>query len=125
MKATLAISLGLAVLLTAAYAQQKTPDKSNTMTVRGCLKKSRQNYLLVDRRGFAYTLKGVGDKLDADVNHEVEVSGELTNDIKTGIRPEKAGSNPSDTLRAVGAPTLQILNVSGNVRKVADRCSAH
>jgi len=125
MKATLAFALCFAVLLGTVYAQQNTKDNSNTMTVRGCLKRSRQNYLVVDRHGFPYALKGVGSKLDADVNHEVEVTGELTNDIKTGIRPEKAGSNPSDTVRGIDAPTLQVLNLSGDVHKISDRCTSH
>ena len=125
MRARLAFALCFAVLLGTVYAQQNTKGNSDTMTVRGCLKRSRQNYLVVDRHGFSYALKGVGDKLAADVNHEVEVTGGLTNDTKMGIRPEKAGSNPSDTVRAIDAPTLQVLDVSGDVRKISDRCTSH
>ncbi|HVO60415.1 MAG TPA: hypothetical protein VMT53_05735 [Terriglobales bacterium] len=125
MRARLAFAFCFAVLLGTVYAQQRAKDNSDTMTVRGCLEKSRQNYIVVGRHGFTYALKGVGDHLDADVNHEIAVTGELTNDTKMGIRPEKAGSNPSDTVRAIDAPTLQVLEVSGDVRKISDRCTSH
>lgn len=95
------------------------------MTVRGCLQRTRQNYLVVDRRGLPYAPKGVGYKLDADVGHEVEVTGKLTNEIKTGVRSQEQGSNPSDTVRAVDGPTLQVLDVTSDVRKIADKCSSH
>ena len=125
MKVALPLCAFLMLFAQATLAQQ--PDAGSapdTLKVRGCLRRSRQNYIVVDHRGFAYALKGVGTKLDADVGREVEVTGVLTNDVKTGIRSEKAGSNPSDTVRAVDGPTLQILNVSGDVHKVADKCTS-
>ena len=123
MKALAALAVCAIALAGTVYAQNNTQNDSDTVTVRGCLQESRQNYVVVNKRGFSYALKGVGDKLNAEVGHEVEVKGKLTNDITTGVRPEKQGSNPSDTVRATdGAATLQILNVGGDVRTIANKC---
>jgi hypothetical protein len=61
------------------------------MTVRGCQQRLRQDYMVVDRHGFPCALKGVGDKRNADVGHEVEVTGTLTDAIRTSTRSEKQG----------------------------------
>lgn len=123
MKAIAAVAVCAIAIVGTVCAQSNKQDDSDVMTVRGCLQKSRQNYLVVDKRGFSYALKGVADKLSTEVGHEVEVKGKLTNDIKTGVRPEKQGSNPSDTVRGVdGAATLQVSNVDADVRTIANKC---
>lgn len=123
MKAIATLAVCAIAIVGSVCAQSNKQDDSDVMTVRGCLKKSRQNYLVVDKRGFSYALKGVGDKLSTEVGHEVEVKGKLTNDIKTGVRPEKQGSNPSDTVRGVdSAATLQVSDVDSDVRTIANKC---
>ena len=113
----------LCLLLLLGTALGKKADSSDLLTVRGCLERSRQSYLVVDRHGWPYVLKGVGSKLDGDVGHEVEVRGKLSDEVKSGVRPEKEGSNPSDTVRALDGATLEILDVAGDVRRHSDTCS--
>ena len=49
---------------------------SKATTVRGCLERSRGNYLLVeDRTGLIYALKGVDGNLDGQVGREIAVTG--------------------------------------------------
>ncbi len=108
-----------------ATVSAKNGDNSDLMTVRGCLQRSRQNYVVVDRYGWPYVLKGVGNKVDAEVGREVEVRGKLSEDVKSGVRPEKEGSNPADTVRSVDGATIEILNVASDIRRVADKCAAH
>jgi len=122
--------------VSAALAQQSTPSPgagsdttapaTNTTTVRGCLQGSRGNYVLVeDRTSLAYVLKGVGNKLDSQLNQEVEVRGRLlSGTIKTGVRPEKAGSNPSDTEHGVDGVPLQVTNVKTDIRTISKHCKA-
>lgn len=117
--------LTVCLLLFLATAYAKKADNSELMTVRGCLQRSHQNYVVVDSHGWPYVLKGVGNKLDAEVGHEVEVRGKLTEDIKSGVRPEKEGSNPSDTVRSVDGSTVEILNVSSDIRRISDTCPSH
>ena len=113
----------LAVVPVTSFA--KKAGNGDLMTVRGCLQRSRQNYVVVDRHGWPYVLKGVGSKVDAEVGHEVEVRGKLSEDVKSGVRPEKEGSNPADTVHSVDGATVEILNVSSDVRRVADTCPSH
>jgi len=127
----------VAVLLSAmgAVAQQSTtppasgnpnPPARSATTVRGCLEGSRGNYVLVeDQTNLAYVLKGVGNKLDAQLQHEVEVKGQLLpGTIKTGLRPEKAGSNPSDTVHGVDGLPLQVADIKNDVRTISKHCKA-
>jgi hypothetical protein len=94
-------------------------------TVRGCLQGERGNYLVVADTGMVYVLKGVGNKLDSQLNHQVEAKGELLpGTVKSGTRPEKAGSNPSDTTHGVDGATLQIGHLPEDVRTIAKRCKA-
>lgn len=95
-------------------------------TVRGCLDGSRGNYVVIeDGTSLVYVLKGLGNKLDSQLRHEVEVTGRLLpGTIKTGIRPEKAGSNPSDTVHGVDGIPLQVANVQTDVRTIAKHCKA-
>ncbi len=112
------------LVLFLATALAKKVDNSELMTVRGCLQRSRHNYVVVDRHGWPYVLKGIGNKVDAEVGHEVEVRGRLSEDVKSGVRPEKEGSNPSDTVHSVDGATVEILNVSSAIRQIADSCAS-
>jgi|ERR1700722_12943007 hypothetical protein len=94
-------------------------------TVHGCLGGDRGNYVLVGDNSSVYVLKGVGNKLDSYMHHEVEVKGKmLTGTIKTGIRPEKAGSNPSDTVHGVDGVPLQVTDVHADIRMISKHCKA-
>lgn len=106
--------------------EKPNPPAPGAATVRGCLEGSRGNYLVVeDRTSLVYVLKGVGNKLDAQLQHEVEVKGKLLpGTIKTGINPAKAGSNPSDTVHGVDGLPLQVVDVKNDVRTIAKHCKA-
>lgn len=99
---------------------------SNVSTVRGCLDGQRGNYIVVeDKTGLVYVLKGVGNKLDAQLHHEVEVKGRLrAGTIKTGVNPAKSGSNPSDTEHGVDGVPLEVTNVQTDVRSISKHCKA-
>jgi|SRR5271166_1603207 len=120
---------------TIAIAQQSTPPASaagstgtgrNASTIRGCLDGERGNYILIENgSGLVYVLKGVGNKLDSYLHHEVEATGRtVPGTIKTGTRPEKAGSNPSDTVHGVDGVVLQVADVQTDVRMIAKHCKA-
>lgn len=98
----------------------------NVSTVRGCLDGERGNYILVeDHTSLVYVLKGVGNKLDSYLHHDVEVKGRtLPGTIKTGVRPEKAGSNPSDTVHGIDGVPLQVTDVQTDIRMISKHCKA-
>ncbi|MFZ0801352.1 MAG: hypothetical protein WBQ09_19405 [Terriglobales bacterium] len=124
---TLAAILALSLIGVAAPAQQSaTAPAPNIATVHGCLRGQRGNYILIeDNTGAVYVLKGVGNKLDKQRRHQVEVKGTiLPGSIKTGVRPEKSGSNPSDTVHGVDGVPLQVANVDTDVRTLSNRCQA-
>jgi len=124
---TLAAILALSLIGVAAPAQDaSTPPAPNIATVHGCLRGQRGNYILIeDNTGAVYVLKGVGNKLDKQRRHQVEVKGTiLPGSIKTGVRPEKSGSNPSDTVHGVDGVPLQVANVDTDVRTLSNRCKA-
>lgn len=129
--------IGLAALLlisASALAQDSsqqpaagaTASAPGTATVRGCLRGSRGNYVLIENKSnLAYVLKGVGNKLNAQLRHEIEVRGRvLPGTVKTGIRPEKAGSNPSDTVHGIDAVALQVADVDADIRTISNKCKA-
>jgi hypothetical protein len=95
-------------------------------TVQGCLNGQRGNYILVeDKTNLVYVLMGVGNKLDAQLNHEVEVKGRVRSGIiKTGVNPAKAGSNPSDTEHGVDGVPLEVANVQTDIRTISKSCKA-
>ena len=94
-------------------------------TIRGCLDGERGNYIVVEDNSSVYVLKGVGNKLDSYLHHEVEAKGRmLPGTIKTGVRAEKAGSNPSDTAHGVDGVPLQISDVQNDIRIIAKHCKA-
>ncbi len=102
------------------------PSGSNVTTVRGCLRGQRNNYILIeDKTTQIYVLKGVGNKLDKFRRREVEVKGTiLPGRIKTGVRPEKEGSNPADTVHSVDGVPLQVANIETDIRTIAQHCTA-
>lgn len=107
-----------------ATADTATADSDST-TIRGCLEGQRGNYIVIEKTGAVFVLKGVGNKLDNHLNHEVEVKGQmLSGTIKTGIRPEKAGSSPSDTLHGIDGTPFQVKNPLTDVQNIAKHCKA-
>lgn len=125
--------LAVCVLLAAAASAQQSsaPAAGNSVadphasTVRGCLVGQRGNYIVTDRNGITYVLKGVGNRLDGFRHQEVEVKGRIRpGTVKTGERPEKAGSNPSDTVHGVDGIPLQVNDVETDIRSVAKHCKA-
>jgi hypothetical protein len=128
---TIAVATGLLLLSTSAIAQQASASDEGSqqpskITVRGCLRSERGNYILIaDRTGMVYALQGVGNKLNRFLRKEVEVTGESKpGTIKTGIRPEKAGSNPSDTVHGVDGVPLEVKDIGKDIRIVAKHCKA-
>jgi hypothetical protein len=125
--------LASALLLSAmsAFAQQTSvagEDKraSDKIIVRGCVRSERGSYILVENRtGTIYAVQGVGNKLQSFLRKEVEVTGESKpGSVKTGIRPEKAGSNPSDTVHGVDGVPLQVTDIDKDIRIIAKHCKA-
>jgi hypothetical protein len=108
-----------------ASGNDSTPPH-HVSTVRGCLDGDRGNYVLVeDNSSMVYVLKGVGNNLDSYLHHDVEVKGRmLTGTIKTGVRPEKTGSNPSDTVHGVDGVPLQVADVQTDIRMISKHCKA-
>lgn len=109
-----------------ASADNIASPAANASTVRGCLDGQRGNYILVENNtNMVYVLRGVGNKLDNLLHHEVEVKGRvLPGRIKTGVRPEKAGSNPSDTVHGVDGVPLQVVNVQTDMHTISKHCMA-
>jgi hypothetical protein len=135
MKSLIAVIAFLVIGLGAAAQQPSTPPAStgnmsapatNTSTVRGCLDGQRGNYIVVeDKTGLVYVLKGVGNKLDSRLHHEVEVKGRVRSGIiKTGVNPSKSGSNPSDTAHGVDGVPLEVADVQADVRTISKHCKA-
>lgn len=120
--AAVAATLFLITIGTVAQDQAS----SDKLTVRGCVRSDRGNYILIENRtGTVYALQGVGNKLQGFLRKEVEVTGESQpGSIKTGVRPEKAGSNPSDTVRGVDGVPLQVKDIHTDIRIIAKHCTA-
>jgi hypothetical protein len=116
----------------AAFAQNSAgqsaapaDSNSNRITVRGCVRSERQDYVLIaNKTGIVYALQGVGNKLQGFLRKEVEVTGETKpGSVKTGVRSEKAGSNPSDTVHGMDGVPLQVENIDKDIRIVAKHCT--
>ncbi|HEX8815859.1 MAG TPA: hypothetical protein VF753_10195 [Terriglobales bacterium] len=128
------ISKTAAVLLLSAglFAQQSSAPPAagstppRTSTIRGCLRGERNNYILMENRtNTAYVLKGVGNKLDNFRRKEVEVTGQiLSGTVKTGVTPEKAGSNPADTVHGVDGVPFQVNNIDTDIKIISNKCKA-
>ena len=118
----------------AAVIAQQPSDQSaapaqndfNRTMVRGCIRSERQNYILIaDQSGVVYALQGVGNKLQSYLRKEVEVTGDIKpGSVKTGVRPEKSGSNPSDTVHGVDGVPLEVTNIQRDIRIIAKHCKA-
>jgi hypothetical protein len=109
-----------------APAGNTSAPASSISTIRGCLDGQRGNYIVIeDKTGLVYVLKGVGNKLDSHLHHQVEVKGRVRPGIiKTGINPSKSGSNPSDTARGVDGVPLEVADPQADVRTIAKHCRA-
>jgi hypothetical protein len=109
-----------------AASGDSTVPVHHSSTVRGCLQGQRGNYIVVENEtSLVYVLKGVGNKLDSYLDHEVEVKGRtLPGTIKTGVNPTKVGSNPSDTEHGVDGIPFQVANVQTDVHTIAKHCKA-
>jgi len=111
-----------------ALAQQSAPppDQSSAITVRGCIRSERGNYILIENKtGSVYALQNVGSKLQSYLRKEVEVTGETRpGSVKTGVRPEKSGSNPSDTVHGVDGVPLQVNDIHKDIRIISNHCKA-
>lgn len=118
----------LAIMAAVVPAAAQTSDQSDStqITVRGCLRSERGNYVLIeDKTGTIYALQNVGHGLNGFLRKEIEVSGEAKpGSVKTGVRPEKAGSNPSDTVHGVDGVPLAVKDIKKDIRIVADHCKA-
>jgi hypothetical protein len=125
------LTIAIALFSGSVIAQQ-TPStsegnqESSDITVRGCLRTERGNYILAENKtGMIYALQGVGNKLNRFLRKEVEVTGEAKpGSVRTGVRPEKAGSNPSDTVHGVDGVPLQVKDIDKDIRIVAKHCKA-
>ena len=124
--ATPLLLLSMSMIGRQASASDEGSQEPSKITVRGCLRSERENYILIaDRTGVVYALQGVGNKLNRFVRKEVEVTGESKpGTVKTGIRPEKAGSNPSDTVHGVDGVPLEVKDIDSDIRIVAKHCKA-
>jgi hypothetical protein len=133
-KSFIAVQVFLLTALGAVAQQSSNPPATtgattpvrSASTVRGCLNGQRGNYILIeDNTSLVYALKGVGNKLDSYVNHEVEVKGRmLPGTIKTGLNPSKAGSNPSDTEHGVDGVPFQVADPQADIHMIAKHCKA-
>jgi hypothetical protein len=133
-RSSIAVVGVLLIALGAVAQESSTPPATtgsnsvpaNVSTVRGCLDGQRGNYIVVeDKTGLVYVLKGVGNKLDGQLQHEVEVKGRLRSGlIKTGVNPSKSGSNPSDTAHGVDGVPLEVADVQSDVRTISKHCKA-
>jgi hypothetical protein len=110
----------------ATSGDNSTVPASKLATVRGCLRSERGNYILIENdSGSVYVLKGVGNKLHNYLRQEVEVKGTiLPGTIKTGVNPQKAGSNPSDTVHGVDGVPLRVANIDTDIRTISKKCKA-
>jgi len=131
----IALNIFLLATLAAVAQQPSNPPASSgdtpapvhhLSTVRGCLQGQRGNYIVVENEtSLVYALKGVGNKLDRYLDHEVEVKGRtLPGTIKTGVNPSKLGSNPSDTEHGVDGVPFQVTDVQTDVHMISKHCKA-
>jgi hypothetical protein len=128
MKHMATMTVAFSMLLNAsALAQQVSGEDQHTrITVRGCLRSDRGNYILVENRsGAIYALQNVGNKLNGFLRKEIEVTGESKpGSVRTGVRPEKAGSNPADTVHGVDGVPLEVSDIQKDIRVTSKHCKA-
>ncbi|HUK46439.1 MAG TPA: hypothetical protein VLW06_02560 [Terriglobales bacterium] len=117
----------LLLISAGALAQEASENQPPTpITVRGCLRTERGNYIVIeDRTGAVYAMQGVGNKLNGFRRKEVEVTGIVKpGSVRTGVRPEKAGDNPSDTTHGIDGVPLEVHDIRKDIRIVARHCKA-
>ena len=124
--ATALLSLAMSAFGQQASVAGEDTHAADKITVRGCVRSDRGNYILIENRtGTIYALQGVGDKLQSFLRKEVQVTGESKpGSLKTGVRPEKAGSNPSDTVHGVDGVPLQVTDIDKDIRIISKHCKA-
>jgi hypothetical protein len=122
MKVALLAGLSVFILFGAALGQEKSADTGTT--IRGCLQRSAQNDLVVESEGTSYALRGIGDKLDGELGHWLEVKGVLVSNTKAkaAAGSVKKQSNMRDPGTAAARRTLQVADVTADVHRVADHC---
>ncbi|HZQ18459.1 MAG TPA: hypothetical protein VFA90_07035 [Terriglobales bacterium] len=129
----LTLIAGTVLLVSVSAFSQKRPiapapenQDEAQITVRGCVRSERGNYILIENRtGAIYALQGVGSRLQRYLRKEVEVTGESKiGSVKTGMRPDKTGSNPSDTVHGVDGVPLQVKNIEKDIRIISQHCKA-
>jgi hypothetical protein len=91
-------------------AQQTAEDNPGTTIVLGCIQRSTQDYTIVDSHGSTYLLAGVGNQLDREVGHTLQVRGTIVKE-PTNLGIASKGS-------------LQVQSVAADVHRVADRCAS-
>jgi hypothetical protein len=123
---TVLLICGISFAQQTSSAQASDEETPTPITVRGCIRSERGNYILIENRtGTIYALQDVGNKLHGFLRKEVEVNGVAKpGSVRTGIRPEKAGSNPSDTVHGVDGVPLQVKDIQKDIRIVAKHCKA-
>lgn len=122
----LVVIAGVFVAPVAGQTSDQSDSAAAQITVRGCLRSERGNYILIENRtGTIYALQNVGTKLHGFLRKEIEVTGESKpGSVRTGVRPEKAGSNPSDTVHGVDGVPLQVKDIKKDIRITANHCKA-
>ena len=140
MKRTLLISLFLLLVATWAFGQygstSQTPssgsaqsstaasDTGSSKTVKGCLSGSDGNYMLTDKSGNTYQLKGDTSQLSNHVGHEIQVKGTLS--AASSSTPSGTTGNPSSQTAAGASSTAgaeQTLDVT-SMKHISETCTA-
>lgn len=100
-----------------ALGQPQRKDAEDTR-ILGCIQRSDQNYTIVDSHGSSYVLTGVGEQLVGEVGHTLEVRGTLVDNTA-----RSQADNPSEN--GIPVKLLRVANVTEDVHRVGDHCSAH
>jgi len=118
--------VGALVAPTSGQTSDQSASDSTPITVQGCLRSERGNYILIeDKTGTIYALQNVGSKLHGFLRKEIAVTGEAKpGSVKTGVNPQKAGSNPSDTVHGVDGVPLAVKDINKDIHIVANHCKA-
>ncbi|HXM63688.1 MAG TPA: hypothetical protein VN950_22690 [Terriglobales bacterium] len=129
MKNLMTVAGFMLIGLGAVAQQSPTPPPApadNITTIRGCLRSQRGNYIVIgEQSNLPYVLRGVGNKLHGQLNRQVEVKGKLLpGTVKTGINPDKVGSNPSDTTHGVDGTPFLVANPETDIQTIAKKCKA-
>ena len=106
------ILLGLILLLTALWLSAQQTSKMGTDTgptiIKGCLKESNGNYLLIDKSGNTYELTGDTAQLSHHVGHEMQVTGTMSSAEGTSSGSTMSSSSSSMGAGNGGTQTIQV-----------------